>query len=79
MKLSTRELVLLAVFGALWGVVEMSLGTVLKSLNIPLSGAVLAAIGLMIAMLGRLFVPKRGATIFIGAIATLLKLFTPQR
>jgi len=75
-KFSTRELVLLAVFGALWGGIEISLGTVLKSLNIPLSGAVLAAVGVSIAMIGRLFVPRKGTILFIGAIATLLKLFS---
>ena len=47
MKFSTRELVTMAVFGTLWGLVEMSLGTVLKSLNIPLSGVVLSTIGLV--------------------------------
>lgn len=76
MKLSTRELATLAVFGALWGLVEVSLGSVLKTLNIPLSGVVLSAIGLMIALVGRAFVPKRGSTLFIGVIAMLLKLFS---
>ena len=76
MKLSTRELTTLAVFGALWGVVEVSLGSVLKSLNIPLSGVVLSAIGLTVALTGRVFVPKRGATLFIGVIATFMKLFS---
>ena len=76
MKFSTRELVLLAVFGALWGVVEITFGAVLKSLNIPMSGAVLASIGLTIAMVGRRFVPKKGATFFIGVIAAMLKLFS---
>lgn len=76
MKLTTRELVTVAVFGTLWGIVEISLGTVLKSLNVPLSGAVLAAIGLIVAMVGRLFVPRRGATLFIGIIAMILKLFS---
>jgi hypothetical protein len=76
MKFSTRELVTVAVFGTLWGVVEMSFGTVLKSLNIPLSGVVLSAIGLTIAMIGRIFVPRRGSTLVIGIIATLLKLFS---
>ena len=76
MKFSTRELVTVAVFGTLWGVVEMSLGTVLKSLNIPLSGVVLSAIGLTIALIGRIFVPKRGSTLVVGVIATLLKLFS---
>ena len=76
MKFNTRELVLLAVFGVLWGIVEMSLGTVLKSLNIPMSGTVLAGIGLTVAMIGRFFVPRRGATLFIGVIALILKLFS---
>lgn len=76
MKFNTRELVTLAVFGVLWGIVEMSLGTVLKSLNMPMSGTVLAGIGLLVALIGRLFVPRRGATLFIGVIATLLKLFS---
>lgn len=76
MKLSTRELATLAVFGVLWGIVEISLGSVLKSLNVPLSGVVLAAIGLTIALIGRVFVPKRGSTLFIGVIAMLLKLFS---
>lgn len=76
MKFTTRELVTIAVFGVLWGIVEISLGTVLKSLNIPMSGAVLAAVGLSIAMIGRLFVPKKGSTFFIGVIACILKLFS---
>ena len=76
MKFSTRQLVTIAVFGALWGVIEMSFGSVIKSLNIPFSGAVLAAIALSIAMVSRLFVPQRGSTLFVGVIATLLKLFS---
>lgn len=76
MKLSTRELATLAVFGALWGLVEVSLGSVLKTLNIPMSGMVLAAIGITVALTGRAFVPRRGSTLFIGVIAMLLKLFS---
>ena len=76
MKFSTRELVILAVFGALWGAVEISLGSLLHVLNVPLSGSVLSAIGLGVALTGRLFVPRRGATLFIGVIAMLLKLFS---
>ncbi|HUW14610.1 MAG TPA: hypothetical protein VM537_33125, partial [Anaerolineae bacterium] len=76
MKLTTRELVTIAVFGTLWGMVEITLGTVLKSLNIPLSGVLLSTIGLLVALVGRVFVPRRGATLFIGVIAALLKLFS---
>lgn len=76
MKLTTRELVILAVFGTLWGISEITLGSVLKAMNIPLSGVVLSTIGLIIALVGRVFVPKKGSTLFIGVIAMLLKLFS---
>lgn len=76
MKLSTRELATLAVFGALWGLVEISLGALLKTLNFPLSGVILASVGLVIAITGRAFVPRRGSTLFIGVIAMLLKMFS---
>ncbi|MBN1538350.1 MAG: hypothetical protein JW908_16555 [Anaerolineales bacterium] len=76
MKFKTRELVTLAVFGALWGLDEISVGALLKSLNVPFSGMFLAAIGLLILMIGRIFVPHKGSSVFIGAIATILKLFS---
>ncbi len=76
MKFNTRELVTLAVFGALWGVVEISLGSLLHVLNVPLTGLFMTALGITIALVGRLYVPKRGATIFIGLIAALLKMFS---
>ncbi len=76
MKFTTRELVTLTVFGTLWGVVEISLGSLLHALNIPLSGAILAAAGITIALIGRLFVPRRGSTFFIGVVAMILKLFS---
>lgn len=76
MRRSTRELATIAVFGTLWGISEISLGSVLKSLNIPFSGAVLGAIGLTIALVGRAFVPNKGSTLFVGVIAMLLKLFS---
>lgn len=76
MKFSTKELVTMAVFGALWGAAEITLGSVLKALHLPFNGALLATAGLAIALIGRLFVPRRGSTLFIGVIATLLKLFS---
>jgi len=76
MKFTTRELVTLTVFGTLWGVIEISLGSLLHALNIPLSGAILAAAGITIALIGRLFVPRRGSTFFIGVVAMILKLFS---
>lgn len=76
MKLSTRALVTLTVFGTLWGLVEISVGSVLKSLNVPLSGVILSSIGLFLVLLARSMVAQPGSTLFIGAIAMLLKLFS---
>src|SRR5512143_1595609 len=76
MKFTTRELVTMAVFGALWGLVEISLGSVLHAINLPLSGMLLSIIGVMVAVIGRLFVSRRGSTLFIGVIAMVLKLFS---
>lgn len=76
MKFNTRELVTLAVFGALWGVAEISLGSLFHVLDLPLSGTLMAAIGLAIALTGRIFLPRKGSTFFIGVIATILKLFS---
>jgi hypothetical protein len=76
MNFTTRDLVMLTVFGTIWGAVEIGLGSVLHVLHIPLSGMFLAAFGLVIALVGRLFVPRRGATLYIGVVAMLLKLFS---
>jgi hypothetical protein len=58
------------------GLVEISLGSVLHAIKLPLTGLTLASVGLAVAMVGRLFVPRRGSTFFIGVIATILKLFS---
>ena len=76
MKFTTRELVTLTVFGTLWGAVEIGLGSLLHLLRVPMSGALLAAVGLAIALTGRLFVPRPGSTLYIGVIAMVLKLFS---
>ena len=76
MKFTTRELVVMAVFGALWGLVEILLGSVFHAIDLPLTGMALAIIGLMLASIGRLFVPKPGSTVLIGIIAMVLKLFS---
>jgi ABC-type thiamin/hydroxymethylpyrimidine transport system permease subunit len=76
MRLSTRELVLLGIFGALWGGVEISLGSLFHTLNIPMTGMLLSAIGLMVVLVGRYYVPRVGSTFFLGVIAALLKMLS---
>jgi ABC-type thiamin/hydroxymethylpyrimidine transport system permease subunit len=76
MKFTVRELALLSVFGALWGVVEITLGSLLHLIDAPLTGLIMTAAGMMIVLIGRTFVPKPGSTLFIGLITALLKLFS---
>jgi len=76
MKWSTRDLVTLAVFGALWGVAEIGLGSLLHALRVPFLGTVMTAIGMVIALTGYVFVPRRGAVMVIGLVAALLKAFS---
>jgi hypothetical protein len=72
----TRDLVTVAVFGALWGAAEMTLGAVLHALVLPFSGLVMTAIGMLVALTGYRFVPRRGAVLAIAAVSALLKAFS---
>ena len=73
---TTRDLVTLAVFGALWGAVEISLGSVMHALHVPLTGLVVGALGMVIALTGYGFVPRRGAVLVMGVVSALLKIFS---
>ncbi|MHB1131328.1 MAG: hypothetical protein ACYC4L_02955 [Chloroflexota bacterium] len=76
MKYTTRELVYVGLFGALWGMVELSLGSYLHVLGIPFNGTILAAAGITIALASRTLVPRRGSVLFIGAVTAALKMFS---
>ena len=73
---STRELVTLAVFGALWGVAEMTLGAVLHALRLPFAGLVMSGLGMLIVLTGYRFVPRRGSVLTVGLVSALLKAFS---
>ena len=82
MKFTLRHLVYIAVFGALWGAIEMTLGAYLHVLlppganYLPLVGTAITALGLAVALVGRLFVPQAGSIFMIGVVAALLKLLS---
>lgn len=76
MRFTLRELVFIGIFGALWGVIETTLGSVLHTAHVPFKGLILSGFGVMILMVGRLFVPRRGATLATGAVTAVLKLFS---
>lgn len=76
MRFTIRDLVYIGVFGALWGAVEMTLGSVLHVLNVPFSGVILTGIGVIILLIGRLFVPRTGSVLFIGLVTAFLKMLS---
>ena len=71
-----RETVLIALFGALWGLMEITLGVTLKGLRIPLGGAVLTGTAAIIFLTGRYFVRRRGSILMMGFVAALVKIFS---
>jgi hypothetical protein len=82
MKWSLRDWVYVAIFGALWGAVEISLGSYLHILfpsltNTFFTGLILGFLGIAIALLGRRFVPHTGALLMIGIVTALLKALSP--
>ncbi len=76
MRFPVRSLVYIALFGALWGAAEIGLGSLLHVANLPFTGAVMAAIGIAMALVGRVFVPARGSVLAIGLVAAFLKLLS---
>jgi hypothetical protein len=75
---TTRDWVYIAVFGALWGAIEISLGAYLHVIFPPLAdtflvGVIMAGLGAIIALTGRHFVPYRGSVLMIGVVTALLK------
>ena len=78
---TVRDWVYIAVFGALWGALELTLGAYLHVLFPPLAntfftGLIMAGIGALIALVGRTFVPQTGAVLFIGIVTALLKVLS---
>jgi hypothetical protein len=81
MKFSVRDLVYIAIFGAIWGAVELTLGSYLHVIFPPLAdtflaGLILASLGVIVALVGRHFVPKTGAVFLIGVVAAILKMIS---
>lgn len=66
-----------AAYGALWGTVEITLGSFLHTLKVPFGGAALASIGAALLVAQRQVVPTRGLTIATALIAAMCKSLSP--
>lgn len=73
-KYDKRDLIYAAVFGCLWGLNEITLGTFLKSFRIPFSGAILSSIAAIIICVSSFLNYKKGTIILTGVVAAVIKL-----
>jgi len=71
-----KNITVIAVFGSLWGLVEITLGVTLKGMRIPMAGAILTAIIIIVFLTGKYFSRQKGAILMMGGIAALLKIFS---
>ncbi len=74
----TRMLVTTAVFGALGGVVEITLGSVLHSIPVlPFRGLLMSGILAVILVASRIYCGRGSAVFRVGAVIALLKIISP--
>jgi hypothetical protein len=81
MKFSVRDLVYIAIFGAIWGALELTLGSYMHVIFPPLAdtflvGLIMAFLGAVVALVGRHFVPRTGSVLMIGIITTIIKMIS---
>lgn len=66
----------IAVFGALWGILEMTMGGVLHALRIPFKGMIMAGMGAFIVCSAQRWAGGKWTGAALGVIAAFLKLFS---
>ncbi len=73
---TTRQLVTIAIFGTVWGALEMTLGSLLHTLKVPQAGVVMTAIGIVVLLTGYTLVPRKGAVLMMGLTTAFVKMFS---
>jgi hypothetical protein len=72
----SRDLILIAAFGTIWGLIETTLGNFLKIMRIPMAGSVMGPISITICLVGYFFIRKKRAIFLIGCVASLIKILS---
>jgi hypothetical protein len=65
-----------ALFGALWGALEASVGTAVYLGKLPMRGTVMGVLGLLCLICLRRLQPRPGVCLLAGVVAVFLKVFT---
>jgi ABC-type thiamin/hydroxymethylpyrimidine transport system permease subunit len=71
--LTNRQLAIVAIFSALWAAIEILLGTLMVMLQMPFRGAILTGIALVILIMVRKMVPKRGTAIAMAVVVAIIR------
>ena len=71
-----RQWTYAALFGALWGALEASVGTAVHLGRMPLRGMLMGLLGLLCLVCLRRLQPRPGVCLLAGLVAAFLKIFT---
>jgi len=79
---TVRDWVYIGLFGALWGAIELSFGTILHVVFPPVAntfftGIILTTVGCVIVLCSRFLIPHRGGILLVGLVTAVLKLVSP--
>jgi hypothetical protein len=75
-EIENNGYILTALFGTLWGIVEISLGTLLHASKLPFRGTLLTLLAVVLITVSRSFINYKGSIIAISSVAAVLKLVT---
>lgn len=73
-RFTSREIALLGLMAALWGVMEITVGGMIKTWHIPFGGSFLSTFGVVILLTARGSVPRKWSSILIGVVAAGVRL-----
>ncbi|MFH1864579.1 MAG: hypothetical protein ABIK85_01725, partial [Candidatus Eisenbacteria bacterium] len=73
-RFTSREIALLGLMAALWGVIEITVGGMIKTWHVPFGGSLLSTFGVVILLTARGSVPRRWSSILIGVVAAGVRL-----
>ncbi len=65
-----------AVFGSLWAAAEVSVGALLSAARVPLSGLLMASVGVVCLVTARRLMPAVGSSLLMGCVVAFLKVFS---
>jgi len=74
MKFTTKQMVLMSLFAAINGVIEITLGNYFHALNFYFTGNIMIGFNCIVYIAGKKAVPVRGSIVIIGFISAVIKM-----